>query len=42
MTDAGEVPIGRSASDGLDYPINPRFDNDGRWRRRPEWPEELR
>ncbi|TFK36057.1 DHHC palmitoyltransferase-domain-containing protein [Crucibulum laeve] len=36
------LPIGRSLSDGLDYPVNPRFDEQGRWRRRAEWPEELR
>ena len=36
------VPIGRSLSDGLAYPVNPRFHPDGRWRRREEWPEELR
>ncbi|KAL0057793.1 hypothetical protein AAF712_015551 [Marasmius tenuissimus] len=27
---------------GLDYEVNPRFDKVGRWRRRDEWPEELR
>jgi len=36
------LPIGRSKSDGLMYPPNPRFDGQGRWRRRPDWPEELR
>jgi palmitoyltransferase len=36
------LPIGRPESDGLEYPINPRFDRDGRWRRRSEWPEEFR
>ena len=35
------VPIGRT-NDGLSYPVNPRFDEDGRWRRREEWPEALR
>jgi palmitoyltransferase len=35
------LPIGRSASDGLEYPTNPRFDAEGRWRRRKEWPEDL-
>ncbi|CAA7262198.1 unnamed protein product [Cyclocybe aegerita] len=35
-------PIGRSLSDGLSYPVNPRFDSEGRWRRRSEWPEHLR
>lgn len=36
------VPIGRGLSDGLTYPVNPRFDEEGRWRSRAEWPEELR
>ncbi|KAF8890744.1 DHHC palmitoyltransferase-domain-containing protein [Infundibulicybe gibba] len=36
------LPIGRSMNDGLNYPINPRFDQQGRWRRRAEWPAELR
>ncbi|KAF6750358.1 vacuole protein [Ephemerocybe angulata] len=37
------VPIGKSPSDGLEYPVNPRFDPvSGRWRRREQWPEELR
>ncbi|KAJ7153411.1 DHHC palmitoyltransferase-domain-containing protein [Mycena crocata] len=35
-------PIGRPLGDGLSYRPNPRFDPDGRWRRRVEWPEELR
>lgn len=35
-------PIGHSEADGLSYPINPRFTPDGRWRRRTEWPAELR
>jgi len=35
------LPIGRSSNDGLDYPVNPRFDSEGRWRRRAEWPPEL-
>ncbi|KAG9015877.1 hypothetical protein FRB90_004337 [Tulasnella sp. 427] len=35
-------PIGQSEADGLSYPINPRFTEDGRWRRRSEWPQELR
>lgn len=35
------LPIGRSQSDGLSYPVNPRFSADGRWRRRSEWPVEL-
>ncbi|KAJ7726840.1 DHHC palmitoyltransferase-domain-containing protein [Mycena maculata] len=35
-------PIGAPRGDGLHYSPNPRFDADGRWRRRSEWPEELR
>jgi len=35
------VPIGRSKGDGLAYPVNPRFDEEGRWRRRKEWPVDL-
>ncbi|KJA25008.1 hypothetical protein HYPSUDRAFT_200244 [Hypholoma sublateritium FD-334 SS-4] len=36
------LPVGRSDNDGLSYPFNPRFDSNGRWRRRAEWPPELR
>jgi len=36
------LPIGHSVSDGMTYPVNPRFDSEGRWRRRAEWPPELR
>ncbi|KZO98845.1 zf-DHHC-domain-containing protein [Calocera viscosa TUFC12733] len=35
------LPIGRSQSDGLSYPVNPRFSPSGRWRRRSDWPAEL-
>ncbi|KAJ7603217.1 DHHC palmitoyltransferase-domain-containing protein [Mycena polygramma] len=35
-------PIGAPLGDGLNYRPNPRFDPDGRWRRRSEWPAELR
>jgi len=35
------LPIGKSRSDGLEYPVNPRFDDLGRWRRRHDWPPEL-
>ncbi|KAL5498369.1 hypothetical protein ACEPAH_2511 [Sanghuangporus vaninii] len=35
------LPVGKSEGDGLTYPTNPRFDRDGRWRRRHEWPPEL-
>lgn len=36
------VPVGRGLSDGLTFPVNPRFDEEGRWRSRADWPEELR
>lgn len=36
------VPIGKPEADGLEYPTNPRFTPDGRWRQRAEWPAELR
>ncbi|KZP33218.1 zf-DHHC-domain-containing protein [Athelia psychrophila] len=36
------LPIGRSESDGLSYPINPRFDAEGRMLPRSQWPAELR
>ncbi|KIY68821.1 zf-DHHC-domain-containing protein [Cylindrobasidium torrendii FP15055 ss-10] len=36
------LPVGRGLSDGLNYTPNPRFDSEGRWRRRKEWPVELR
>jgi len=35
-------PIGKADSDGLDYSVNPRFDKQGRLRRRVEWPPHLR
>ncbi|KAF9529851.1 DHHC palmitoyltransferase-domain-containing protein [Crepidotus variabilis] len=35
-------PVGRSQGDGLNYPANPRFDEEGRWRRRVDWPQQLR
>ncbi|CDO68748.1 hypothetical protein BN946_scf184989.g14 [Trametes cinnabarina] len=35
------LPIGKSPDDGLSYELNPRFDNEGRWRPRKEWPKEL-
>ncbi|TFY75615.1 hypothetical protein EWM64_g8396, partial [Hericium alpestre] len=35
------LPIGRSASDGVNYVPNPRFDAQGRWRPRREWPVDL-
>ena len=37
-----EVPIGHSPDDGLSYNPNPRFDAEGRWLPRKEWPAELR
>jgi palmitoyltransferase len=36
-----QVPVGRSESDGSSYPINPRFDKDGRLMPRKEWPADL-
>ncbi|KAI0772411.1 zf-DHHC-domain-containing protein [Trametes elegans] len=36
------LPIGKSPDDGLNYALNPRFDREGRWLPRREWPEELR
>ncbi|TCD67747.1 palmitoyltransferase pfa5 [Steccherinum ochraceum] len=36
------LPLGRTPGDGLTFPTNPRFDEEGRWRRRSEWPAELR
>ncbi|KAJ3491933.1 hypothetical protein NLI96_g375 [Meripilus lineatus] len=36
------LPVGHSDGDGLTYPTNPRFDKEGRWRPRREWPAELR
>ncbi|KAH8988336.1 zf-DHHC-domain-containing protein [Lactarius akahatsu] len=35
------LPIGSSKDLGLEYPRNPRFDVDGRWMPRKEWPAEL-
>ncbi|KAI0354250.1 zf-DHHC-domain-containing protein [Trametes cingulata] len=35
------LPIGKSPDDGLNYQLNPRFDSEGRWRPRREWPREL-
>lgn len=37
-----QVPVGKAQNDGLDYPVNPRFDYQGRWRKRAEWPLHLR
>jgi len=35
------LPISNNANDGLDFPVNPRFDSTGRWRPRTEWPQGL-
>jgi len=35
------LPLGNGGNDGLNYPVNPRFDSTGRWRPRTEWPQEL-
>lgn len=37
-----QVPIDQAGDDGLDYSVNPRFDDQGRWRKRAEWPPHLR
>ncbi|EIN05184.1 zf-DHHC-domain-containing protein [Punctularia strigosozonata HHB-11173 SS5] len=36
------LPVGRPTYDGMNFPTNPRFDAEGRWRPRKEWPPELR
>lgn len=36
------LPIGRYPNEGLQFPINPRFGQEGVQRRREEWPSELR
>ncbi|KAI0744588.1 zf-DHHC-domain-containing protein [Earliella scabrosa] len=36
------LPIGQSPDDGLSYVVNPRFDREGRWLPRSQWPAELR
>ncbi|KIJ18105.1 hypothetical protein PAXINDRAFT_161618 [Paxillus involutus ATCC 200175] len=36
------LPVGHRLDDGLSYPTNPRFDSVGRWRRKKEWPSDLR
>jgi len=35
------LPIPGTQGDGLNYPTNPRFDAEGRWLPRREWPQEL-
>jgi palmitoyltransferase len=36
------LPVGGPVDQGLEYEVNPRFDGDGRWRRRQDWPDGLR
>ena len=36
------VPLGPHPNDGLDFPMNPRFGSQGVWRKRDEWPTQLR
>ena len=36
------VPIGSMKDKGLDYPQNPRFNADGQWLPRRQWPSSLR
>ncbi|KIM21496.1 hypothetical protein M408DRAFT_333414 [Serendipita vermifera MAFF 305830] len=35
------LPVGDMTGVGIDYPRNPRFDEQGRWMRRSMWPKEL-
>lgn len=35
------VPIGHSEGDGLTFPVNPRFSEDGVWMPKRDWPLEL-
>jgi len=36
------LPIGSMKDKGLDYPLNPRFNADGQWLPRRQWPSSLR
>ncbi|EPQ55934.1 zf-DHHC-domain-containing protein [Gloeophyllum trabeum ATCC 11539] len=36
------LPIGKAPTNGVEFRTNPRFDEQGRWRPRREWPEGLR
>jgi palmitoyltransferase len=36
------VPVGTAADKGLDFPRNPRFNADGVWLPRKQWPADLR
>lgn len=36
------LPIGSTKDKGLDYPLNPRFNADGQWLPRRQWPSSLR
>uniref|UniRef100_V5GP88 Palmitoyltransferase n=2 Tax=Kalmanozyma brasiliensis (strain GHG001) TaxID=1365824 RepID=V5GP88_KALBG len=36
------LPLGKHPNDGLSFPMNPRFGEQGVWRKRDEWPAELR
>jgi palmitoyltransferase len=42
MMDGLLVPIGSMKDKGLDYPLNPRFNADGQWLPRRQWPSSLR
>jgi len=35
------LPIGHSEGDGLTFPVNPRFSEDGIWMPKRDWPPEL-
>lgn len=36
------LPLGKHPNDGLCFPMNPRFGEEGVWRKRDDWPAELR
>lgn len=36
------LPVGKHPNEGLEFPMNPRFGAEGVWRKREEWPAELR
>ncbi|SPO22033.1 related to Zinc finger DHHC domain containing protein 2 [Ustilago trichophora] len=36
------LPLGKHPNEGLEFPMNPRFGAEGVWRKREEWPVELR
>ncbi|SPO23350.1 related to Zinc finger DHHC domain containing protein 2 [Ustilago trichophora] len=36
------LPVGKHPNEGLEFPMNPRFGEEGVWRKREDWPAELR